>query len=60
MNGTLEDVVNFIINVNTSFRTGYIQSATLSIGDPPQPELDADALTQGSIQMIIYSYTRGE
>jgi len=60
VNGTLEKVVNFIINVNTSFRTGYIQSATLRISDPPEPDLDAEAPTQGSIQMIIYSYVRGE
>lgn len=55
--GTLEQIIDFIINVNTSFRTGYIQSATIALNPPVSPELDLDAMGGGSIQMIIYSYT---
>jgi hypothetical protein len=58
--GTLAQVVDFIINVNTSFRTGYIRSAELHLALPDDPEIDADALTNATIQMIIYSYQEEE
>ena len=56
--GTLEHVIDFIINVNTQFRTGYVKSATLQIDSATDPELGQDAYTRASVQMIIYSYTK--
>jgi hypothetical protein len=56
--GTLKQVIDFITNVNTSFRTGYVKSASLQLDTPPEPGMDADADTNASIQLIIYSYTK--
>ncbi len=58
VSGTLAQVVSFVINVNTSFRTGYVKSATLQIDSATDPELGQDAYTRASVQMIIYSYTK--
>ncbi len=60
VNGTLEQVVNFIINVNTSFRTGYVKSANLQIDTSSADDVGMDAYTDASLQMIIYSYTEQE
>ena len=56
VSGTLGDVISFIINLNTSFRTGYIDSAGLGITLPVDPDKDLEAETSASIRMIIYSY----
>ena len=56
--GTLEHVIDFIINVNTQFRTGYVKSASLSIDNSSPDEVGVDALTSASVQIIIYSYTK--
>lgn len=58
VSGTLAQVVSFVINVNTSFRTGYVKSATLQIDSTTDPELGQEAYTRASVQMIIYSYTK--
>lgn len=47
--GELSDMVNFIININEGFSTGYIQSVQTRMGDSPYT----------SIQVVVYSY-RGD
>ena len=47
--GELSDMVNFIININEGFNTGYIESIQTVIEETPYT----------SIQMVVYSY-RGD
>lgn len=47
--GELSDMVNYIININEGFSTGYIESVQTVMVDDPYT----------SIQMVVYSY-RGE
>lgn len=54
--GGLREVIDFIVNINNSFTTGYIESATLQIGSPPVDDEDTLAVTTAAINMIIYSY----
>ena len=58
VSGTLQQVIAFISNLNTSFRTGYVESATIQIQAPPASGIDTDALAQSTIQLVIYSYTQ--
>ena len=44
--GELSDMVNFIINMNESFSTGYIESVKMAMEEEPYT----------SIQMVVYSY----
>lgn len=54
--GTLGDIVGFIKNVNSTFTTGYIRTASIVIDEPPQTGIDVDAPSEGTITLIIYSY----
>ena len=47
--GELSDMVNFIININEGFTTGYIESVRTTLDDSPYT----------SIQLVVYSY-RGD
>lgn len=47
--GDLEDMITFVLNVNESFKTGYIDSIQAVIGDE----------NKTTIQMVVYSY-KGE
>jgi hypothetical protein len=46
VHGELSDMVNFIINMNEGFSTGYIESIQMVMDDSPYT----------SIQMVVYSY----
>jgi hypothetical protein len=66
--GDLDKIVNFVINLNNGFATGYVQSAQISI-PTPESEQDGDSGGNGevveetaqdettvSVQMVVYSY----
>ncbi|MCJ7605032.1 MAG: hypothetical protein MUO19_03240 [Dehalococcoidales bacterium] len=54
--GNLGEVIDFIININNSYTTGYIQRATLQVELPPSDNEDILSVTRANIDMIIYSY----
>lgn len=56
--GTLKQVIDFISNLNTTFRTGYVQSASIHVQPPPSSGIDVDADATASVQVVIYSYTK--
>lgn len=55
INGTLQDVIDCIINLNSHFTTGYVISSQLSIRDIPESGDDLAGTADASIQMIVYS-----
>jgi hypothetical protein len=51
--GEVNDIVNFVINLNNGYPTGQVISVSISAGDDDAEEAN---LATGSIQMTVYSY----
>jgi len=49
--GTVDNLINFILSLNSGFATGYVMSSQISI-----PEESSDNTSTAGINMIIYSY----
>ncbi len=49
--GTLPDLINFVISINNDFTTGLVQSTQINI---PLP--DSGDTPSASVQVIVYSY----
>lgn len=49
--GELDDLIDFVINLNSGYTTGVVTAADITI-----PEEDDESQPSASLQMIIYSY----
>lgn len=56
--GKLKQVIDFISNLNSTFRTGYVQSATIQVQPPPSSGIDIDADASANLRLVIYSYSK--
>ena len=50
--GDADKIIDFIINLNTGYTTGYVKSAQINLNNESSEESSAKA----SIQMVVYSY----
>jgi vacuolar-type H+-ATPase subunit D/Vma8 len=49
--GELNDIVNFVINLNNGYTTGFVTSVSVSVADSEE-----SGVSMASIQMSVYSY----
>ena len=55
INGTLQNVIDCIVNLNSHFTTGYVLSSQISIRDIPDTGDDLAGMADARIEMIVYS-----
>jgi hypothetical protein len=70
VNGDFDKIIDFVINLNNGYATGYVESAQITVPLPssevteePQeegeePAAPPDSETSVTVQMIVYSYER--
>jgi hypothetical protein len=53
VNGTVSDLINFVISLNNDYSAGVVESAQISI---PESSANTSVTATAGIRMIIYSY----